>query len=185
VYAPPQAYNPYENKLDIIKDPEVKQFLKENMAAGKQLIDNIKRREETMCRVADHILKFQKDAFRSGFSCIKHLTIKDVAKTLNYHPSTISRTISNKYIQVDDKVIPLKTLLSHSIKKQNGDLVSKTTVKTRIKELVKDEDKTKPLADNAIKTKLEEEGVFIKRRTVAKYRDSLRILPVHLRRNKA
>jgi len=180
-----RLYNPYENKLDIIKDPEVKQFLKENMAAGKQLIDNIKRREETMCRVADHILKFQKDAFRSGFSCIKHLTIKDVAKTLNYHPSTISRTISNKYIQVDDKVIPLKTLLSHSIKKQNGDLVSKTTVKTRIKELVKDEDKTKPLADNAIKTKLEEEGVFIKRRTVAKYRDSLRILPVHLRRNKA
>jgi len=179
-----RLYNPYENKLDVIKDSEVKQFLKENMEAGKQLIDNIKRREETMCRVADHILKFQKESFGNGFSCIRHLTIKDVAEELNYHPSTISRTVSNKYIQIDDKVIPLKTLLSHSIKKQNGDLVSKTTVKNRIKELAKSEDKTAPLSDSAIKKKLEAEGIFIKRRTVAKYRDSLRILPVHLRRNK-
>lgn len=180
-----RLYNPYEHKLELVKDPEVKKFLKENMNAGKQLIDNLKRREETMCRVADHILRQQKDAIKNGLSHIKHLTIKDIAETLNFHPSTISRTISNKYIQINDKVVPLRALLSHSIRKQNGDVVSKTSIKSRIKELVDGEDKKRPLTDSDIKKRLEEEDIYIKRRTVAKYRESLRILPIHLRKDRS
>ena len=111
-------------------------------------------------------------------------TIKDIAEALNLHPSTISRTVSNKYIQINGRVVPLKVLLSHAIKKENGETTSKASVKNRIRELVASEDKSKPLSDNSIKEKLESEGIAIKRRTVAKYRETLRILPTHLRRKK-
>ena len=180
-----RLYNPYENKLDIVKDPEAREFLKKNMDEGKHLISNLKRREETMCRVADYILQFQECYFENGISEIKSLTIKDVGEALNLHPSTISRTVSNKYIQINDKVVPLKILLSQGIKNENGEVASKTSIKNRIKELVDNEDKAKPLSDNKIKEGLEKEEINIKRRTVAKYRESLRILPTHLRRNKA
>ncbi len=179
-----RLYNPYENKLDIVKDPKAREFLKKNMDEGKQLISNLKRREETMCRVADYILQFQKHYFENGLSQIKSLTIKDVGEALNLHPSTISRTVSNKYIQINDKVVPLKVLLSHGIKKENGEITSKTSIKNRIRELVYNEDKSRPLSDNKIKDGLEIEGINIKRRTVAKYRESIRILPTHLRRRK-
>jgi RNA polymerase sigma-54 factor len=180
-----RLYNPYENKLDIIKDPKARKFLKENMEAASGLIDNIKRREETMCRVTEYVLNAQKEAVISRNSGIKTLTIKDVAEALNLHPSTISRTLSNKYIQINGDVLPLKSFLSYGMKKQNGEIESKTSIKNKILELVKGENKLSPLSDNAIKEKLEEAGIAIKRRTVAKYRESLRILPTHLRRTRA
>ena len=179
-----RLYNPYENKLDIVKDPEAREFLKKNMDEGKTLISNLKRREETMCRVADYILQFQKHYFENGISQIKSLTIKDVGEALNLHPSTISRTVSNKYIQIKDKVVPLKVLLSQGIKNGNGEIASKASIKNRIKELVDNENKVRPLSDSKIQEELEKEEINIKRRTVAKYRESLRILPTHLRRNK-
>ena len=179
-----RLYNPYENKLDIVKDPEAREFLKNNMDEAKHLISNLKRREETMCRVADYILQFQKHYFENGLSQIKSLTIKDVGEALNLHPSTISRTVSSKYIQINDKVVPLKILLSHGIRNENGEIASKTSIKNRIRELADNEDKAKPLSDNKIQDVLEKEGINIKRRTVAKYRESLRILPTHLRRRK-
>ncbi len=123
-----KLYNPYENDLDIIKDPEARKFLKENMAAAKGLIDNLKRREETVCKVANYIIDFQRDALVDGHD-IKSLTIKDVAKAVKSHPSTISRTVSNKYVKVNDKVVPLNSLLSHGLKKENGEIQSKTAVK--------------------------------------------------------
>ena len=179
-----RLYNPYENKLEVIKDPEAKEFLKKNISEAKGLIDNLKRREETMCRVADYILKLQKDSIKKDISQIKSLTISDVAKALSVHPSTISRTVSNKYIQIDDKVVALNTLLSHGIKKENGELTSKTSVKGRIRGFVASEDKARPLSDESIKTRLESEGITIKRRKVAKYRESLQILPTYLRRKR-
>jgi RNA polymerase sigma-54 factor len=179
-----KLYNPYENKLDVIKDPEAQRFLKENMEAGRQLIDNIKRREETMCRVANYILNAQKDNLIEGRGEMKTLTARNVAEALNLHPSTVCRTLLNKYIEINNTVIPLKNLLSHGIKKENGDIVSVTNIKNRIKKLVNEESKTTPLHDAAIKIKLQEHGIYIKRRTVAKYRESLRILPYHLRKIK-
>ena len=179
-----RLYNPYEEKLDIIMDEEVKEFLKNNMNAAKQLLDGLKRREETMCRVANFILKFQLDCLENGLSRVKGLTLQDVAKALELHPSTISRTVSNKYIQINDKVMPLKNFLSHSVRKENGETASKTSVKHRIKGLIDSEDKTKPLSDSAITARLKSEGILIERRTVAKYRESLKILPTHLRRKR-
>ena len=180
-----KLYNPYEDKLEIVKDAEVKKFMKENMNGARHLIDNIKRREDTMCRVADYILKFQKDALANGahsIKDIKKLTINDVAAALKLHPSTISRTVSNKYVLVAGETIPLKNLLSHGIKKENGETTSKTSVKDRIREIIKNEDGSKPLSDSKIQSLLEQEGIKIQRRTIAKYRDHLRLLPSSLRR---
>ena len=95
--------------------------MKENMNAAKTLIDNLKRREDTVCKVANYILDFQRDALAEAKHDIKSLTIKDVAKAVNFHPSTISRAVSNKYVQVNDKLLPLNSLLSHGIRKENSD----------------------------------------------------------------
>ncbi len=177
-----KLYNPYENKIAIIKDPEAREFLKKNMTSARGLIDNIKRREETMCRVADYILTFQKESIHKKNGDIKTLTISQIAKHLNLHPSTISRTVSNKYIEIDGKVFALGYFLSHGLKKQNGEITSKVAIKNKIKEFIHQEDKTKPLKDNDVQKKLEAHGIHIKRRTVAKYREALRILPSHLRK---
>jgi RNA polymerase sigma-54 factor len=185
-----RLYNPYEEKLDIIKDPEARKFMKENMNSARHLIDGLKRREETMCKVADYILNFHGDETIKEKAEMKSLTVKDISSALELHPSTITRTVSNKYIQIEDKVVPLKSFLSHGIKKENGELASKTVIKKKISELVKSENKSRPLSDQAIQKLLGQaiqkllgkEGILIKRRTIAKYRTALRILPTHLRK---
>jgi len=177
-----KLYNPYENDFNIIKDPQARQFMKENINAAKTLIDNLKRREDTVCKVASYILSFQRDNLTKDKHDIKTLTIKDVAKAVKFHPSTISRAISHKYIKVNDKVISLNSLMSHGMKNENGEIQSKTAVKTRIEALVKSEDSSSPLTDDAIVDRLKAEGIVLSRRTVAKYRQALRILPAYLRK---
>ena len=180
-----RLFNPYADKLDVIKDPNARKFLKANMEAARNLIDNIKRREETMCKVADFILKKQKENIASGNDDLKTLTLLEIAEALEMHPSTISRTVSNKYVHLNDRVIQLKELLSQGHVKENGDVTSKVNIKNTIKRLIDTEDKTRPTSDSEIQQELEKEGIKIKRRTVAKYRNSQKILPVHLRRKKS
>ncbi len=177
-----KLYNPYENDFNVIKDPEARKFMKENINAAKTLIDNLKRREDTVCKVANYILHFQRDNLTKDKHDIKTLTIKDIAKATNFHPSTISRTISHKYIKVNDKVISLKSLMSHGMKKENGEIHSKTAIKASIEALVRAEDTTRPMTDDLICEKLKNEGILLQRRTIAKYRQSLRILPAYLRK---
>ena len=177
-----RLYNPYEDKLNIIKDPDARKFMKENMDSARGLIDNLKRREETMCKVADYILNFHKDEVINGVDKIKSLTPKDISLALNLHTSTINRTVTNKYIEINDKVAPLKSFLSSGVKKENGEITSKAAVKKRIEELIREEDRTHPLSDKIIQEKLKQEGIVIKRRTIAKYRNALRILPTYLRK---
>jgi len=179
-----RLYNPYASELDIVKDPEAKEFLKKNTKAANQLLDNIKRREDTMCRVAYHMLKVQQDHIEKDKSHFRILTMKELSEALDMHPSTISRTVSNKYIQLNDKVIPLRNLLSHGVKTHTGEHTSKTYIKDMILKLVKNENKARPLSDSAITSGLDNMGVNIKRRTVAKYRESLKILPGHLRKKR-
>jgi len=175
-------YNPYRNEADIIKEPEAREFIKNNESAAKQLIDNLKRREDTICKVASYLLTFQVDSLNKKKGDIKSLTIKDVAKALGLHPSTISRTVSHKYIQIDDKIIRLSGLLSTGMKKADGSAISKAAIKDRISKLIKSEDTAQPLGDDEIKEALRKEGIMIERRTVAKYRNVLKILPRNLRR---
>ena len=143
-------YNPYQNEPDIAGDPQAKQFIKENMDAAKGLIDDLNRREETLHKVANYILRFQQESFNEDKHDIKSLSIKDIAGTLNLHPSTISRTVSHKYIQINDEVIALKTLLSRGMKKTCGAITSQAAIKRKIKDWIKNEDGLKPIKDDAI-----------------------------------
>lgn len=175
-------YNPYEESVDILKDPKAQKFMKENLESAKHLIDNLRRREDTMVNVANYILAHQTDGLTKAGHEIKPLTLKNVAAALNLHPSTISRTVSNKYIQIEDEIIPLSSLLSHGVKKENGEFTSKAAIKKKIEEIVKTEDKKQPLTDSIIQEKLKQEGIVLTRRTIAKYRKALRILPTYLRK---
>ena len=177
-----KLYNPYENDFNIIKDPEARKFMQENINAAKILIDNLKRREDTVCKVANYILTFQRDCLTEDKHDMKTLTIKDVARAVKFHPSTISRTVSHKYIRVNDKVIPLNSLLSHGMTKENGEIQSKTAIKKMIEELVKKEASASPLTDDAISDRLRAGGITLSRRTIAKYRLALHILPAYLRK---
>jgi RNA polymerase sigma-54 factor len=175
-------YNPYKNEADIIKEPEAREFIKNNEQAARHLIDNLKRREDTVCKVASYLLNFQLASLKNKKHDIKSLAINDVAKALGFHPSTISRSLANKYVRIGDEVIALSGLLSGGIAKEGGGIISKTAVKKRLSELIKNERKERPLSDDEIKEALKKEGVLIERRTVAKYRTALRILPKHLRK---
>ena len=177
-------YNPYRENEEVSGDKEAEKFVKENLKSAKGLIDGLKRREDTMYNVTDYIIKFHREEIGRDVNNIKSLTIKKVAEALDMHPSTINRAVSNKYIDINSNVVPLKKLLSHAVKKENGESTSKASVKNAIRELVNNEDKTKPLSDSAVCRALSDRGILIKRRTVAKYRDSLKILPTHLRRKK-
>lgn len=175
-------YNPYEDETEIAKDGEAKKFIKENMGAAKVLIDNLKRREETIYKVTDYVLSFQISGLKEGKHEVKSLTIKDVASALNLHASTISRAISNKYVQIDNEVMPLTAFLSKGVHKKNGEVISKTNIKKKIETIINNEDKIHPLSDEKIRKRLEIEGIKMERRTIAKYRESIRILPAYLRR---
>jgi len=175
-------YNPYEDEAEITKDGEAKKFIKDNMSAAKVLIDNLKRREKTIYKVAHYVLTFQGEALRGDGFHIKSLTIGDVGTALNLHTSTISRAISNKYVQIGDEVLPMKAFLSKGVMKKDGEDISKSNIKKKIEMIIKNEVKAKPISDESIRKQLETEGIDIRRRTVAKYRDSLRILPAHLRK---
>lgn len=177
-----EIYNPYANNEDIVADPEARKFLAENTAMAKGLLTNLKRREETLCKVTEYILKYQREAILTHKGNLKTLTIKDVARALDFHQSTISRAISNKYVQINDNVTPLRDLLTHGMADTNGGVVSKASVKDRIGALIRQEDQRAPLSDGRIQELLEREGFAIKRRTVAKYREELKILPGHLRK---
>lgn len=178
-----KLYNPYEHDFNIIKDPEARKFMRENINAAKTLIDNLKRREDTVCKVANYIIAYQRDALTENSHHIKSLTINEVAKATNFHPSTIGRAVSHKYIQINDKVVPLKSLLSHGMRHKDGGLHSKTSIKKSIEALVKAENTARPASDTEICNILKEvTGIHISRRTVAKYRTAMRILPTHLRK---
>lgn len=152
------------------------------MESAKHLIVNLTRREETIYNVAEFIIKFQIDHLVDEIHEPKSLTAKDVAAALKLHASTISRVVSNKYVQIDNRVFPLKSFLSKGIKNLNGDTTAKAAIKKRIGLLIKNEDKLCPLSDDEIRKCLEKGGVTVKRRTVAKYRNALRISPAYLRK---
>lgn len=180
-----RLYNPYEHDFNIVKDPEARKFMKENMDFAKGLIDGVSRREDTLCKVAGYILKVQKESCLKPGHHIKTLTMQDVAKALNFHPSTVSRAISNKHVRINDKTMPLAGFLSHGVKHRDGETISKTALKEKMRAMVKTEDTAHPLSDGEIRKKLCEDGFSIERRTVAKYRHALRILPVSLRRRRS
>jgi RNA polymerase sigma-54 factor len=160
-------------------------YLRERMRSGKFLIDSIEQRQRTIERITREILKAQADFFEHGVSHLKPLTMTQIADVVGVHETTVSRAIANKYIKTPHGVFEFKYFFTTGYQADSGASVSNTSVKEMIADLINMEDRSKPLSDQELVAKLQEKGLTIARRTVAKYREELGLLPSNLRRDYA
>lgn len=163
-------------------EKEIKKFIKEKIDAAKWFIDAINQRKITLLRVMNLIVEKQRDFFEYGEKHLKPMVYKDIAEPLNLDISTISRVVNGKYVQSPVGIHELKYFFSEGLETENGEAISNKNVKLRIKEIIENEDKSKPLPDDEIAKILNKEGIKIARRTVAKYREQLGIPIAKLRR---
>jgi len=159
-----------------------KNYLAEKVKAAEWLIKSIRQRQRTIFKVTESIVKRQRDFFDFGVEHLKPMILKDVADDIGMHESTISRVTNNKYAHTPRGVYELKFFFNSSVTRANGQDVASESVKRMISELIKSEDVKQPLSDQRIVEILEERGIQLARRTVAKYREQLHILPSNRRK---
>jgi len=168
--------------LKILKDPstpeETKRYLKDKLKTTKELIQAMEQRGKTIIKITDFIINHQKEFFKKGKAGLKPLTLNRVSESTGLDESTISRTVNGKYIDTPSGIFELRDFFSSNVKG-----ISSKLIKEKIKDIVVAEDSKKPLSDNKITQLLKEDGITIARRTVAKYRERLKILPTKLRRS--
>lgn len=164
---------------------ESRGFLRENKRNAEWFIKSIEQRQRTIYRVMESLLKFQHDFFESGPAEMKPLILRDVAEDIGMHESTVSRVTSNKYVHCPQGIYELKYFFSTAVPNADGDTVAAEAIKTRIRQLISNENSAKPLSDNKISELLAKESITVARRTVAKYREQMKILPVKHRRQNA
>ncbi len=157
-------------------------FLKKNLSNAQWLMDAVAQRQHTLLRVINAVLDEQRDFFDYGPEALKPLPMKTIADRLGIHVATVSRAVSEKYLMTPRGVVPLRSFFSGGLATDSGEDVSANAVKATIGEIIENEDKAKPLSDEAIVKKLKESGVEIARRTVAKYRDQLGLPTARMRK---
>ncbi|MFA5256676.1 MAG: RNA polymerase factor sigma-54 [Opitutales bacterium] len=157
-------------------------YIQDKFRSGKFIISSIEQRQLTIERITREILRFQNDFFEEGSSRLKPLTMSQVADEVGVHETTVSRAIASKYIRTPHGVFEFKYFFTPGYKGDDGESVSNTSVKERIAKIIEAENSSKPLSDQQIVGLLGEAGIKIARRTVAKYREELGILPTNLRR---
>ncbi|MGD1211577.1 MAG: RNA polymerase factor sigma-54 [Candidatus Acidiferrales bacterium] len=166
-------------------DRDVRNYVKERFTAAIQLMKNIEQRKHTILRVCHSILRRQSDYLDYGPDHLKPMMIKEVAEEVGVHPSTVSRAVASKYVHTPQGVLELRSFFSESVNGPQGSEMSLLSLKRRVKQMIEEEDTSHPLTDEQITKKLGEEGIHVTRRTVAKYREDLRIPSTHRRRVKA
>lgn len=165
------------------EEREASRFVKQKLDDARGFVEMIKQRNNTLITTMMAIVRLQRDYFLTGdVTLLRPMILQDVADIVGYDVSTISRVTSTKYVQTDFGIIPLKQLFSEGIINDEGDEVTTHSVKQLLKQLIEEEDKNKPLSDEALRSKLKEEGFTIARRTIAKYRDGLGIPIARLRK---
>ena len=168
-----RAYRELLRKKDVSK--ETKSFVKERFRSAMELLKSVDQRQQTIYRACVAIVERQKDFLDRGPSYLKPMLIKDVAEELGVHSSTVSRVVANKHAYTPQGVIALRKFFTSGIESSDGENLSVVQVKERIKAILANEDTQKPLSDQKISRLLNEDGIHITRRTVAKYRDQMRI----------
>src|SRR5690606_2062954 len=153
------------------------EYVQDKLRSAIWLIKSIHQRQRTIYKVAESNVKHQREFFDKGPAFIKPRILRDIANDIGMHESTVSRVTTNKYVHTPRGIFELKYFFNSGISKTDGDSVASESVKLRIKELVEAEDPKNPLSDQKIVELLKKEGIDIARRTVAKYRDVLKILP--------
>ncbi len=177
--------NPYYRKLLNRKeaiDKVTKDYVEERLRSAQWLIKGMEQRNKTIYKVAESIVKFQRDFLDQGISRLKPMVLKDVAEDIGMHESTISRVTTNKYMHTPQGIFPMKYFFSTGFAAGTGTEISSLTVKDAIQKMIKEEDPSTPLKDQQIVDSLKSRGIDIARRTVAKYREELRIPPTSVRK---
>ena len=161
---------------------EVKNYIREKIRAGKFLIKSLHQRQTTIANIGREIVKRQREFMDKGVSHLKPMTMAQVAEVVGVHETTVSRAVSGKYIETPQGVFEMKYFFTAGLQNAHGDDVSNTSVKDMIADIFKDENPSCPLSDQEVVKMLTAKGITIARRTVAKYRDELGILPSNLRK---
>jgi len=159
-----------------------KEYVRNQMRAGKFLINSIDQRQNTIERITKQILEKQADFFDEGVSKLHPMTMSEVAEIIDVHETTVSRAIANKFVSTPHGTFPFKYFFTPGYSGKDGDAVSNTSVKEIIGSIIEQEDSSKPLSDRKIVDLLAEKDIKLARRTVAKYREELGIPPTNLRR---
>jgi len=163
-------------------DVESKEFINQRLNSAHWMIQAIEQRRQTMLKVMNFIVDRQRDFFEKGIEYLKPLTLREVADVISMHESTVSRVTNEKYVQTPRGLLPLKFFFSSGLTTTTGEDASARSIKAQIQKMVDDEDPKDPLTDQQIVQMFEQRGVKIARRTVAKYRDQLGILPARMRK---
>ncbi|MEY4617098.1 MAG: polymerase sigma-54 factor [Pseudomonadota bacterium] len=166
------------------KDPKAQDYIQDKLRSAIWLIKSIHQRNRTIFKVTESLVKHQRDFFDKGPAFLKPMILRDIANDIGMHESTVSRVTTSKYVHTPQGIFELKYFFNSGISSSDGDALASEAVKLKIKDLVAKEDAKKPLSDQQIVDLLKKDGLVIARRTVAKYRDLLRILPSS-RRKKA
>jgi len=173
----------YKSMLPTLtSDAKAKVFVKNSIRDGRFLIKAIAQRQETILKITKEILTIQDGFLDKGSSALKPMTMNEVAEKIEVHPTTVSRAVAGKYLKSPQGITELRSFFSTGYQADGGEVVSNASVKNTIAKLVEAESKQKPLSDAAIEKKLKESGLNVARRTVAKYREQLGILPSYLRK---
>ena len=158
-------------------------YIQEKLRSAIWLIKSIHQRQRTIYRVAESIFRFQREFLDQGVAYLKPLILRDVAEEVQMHESTISRVTTNKYVHTPQGIFELKFFFNSSVPGANGETVASESVKEKIRLLIAHEDPAHPLSDQELTEHLLKQNIYIARRTVAKYREALRVLPSNKRKN--
>lgn len=174
----------YRHLLDREQEPnkDVRNYVKERYASALQLIKNIEQRKQTILRVCQSIVRRQVDFLERGLDELKPMMIKDIAEEIGVHPSTVSRAVASKYAHTPQGVFELRFFFSEAVQGPSGSATPLLILKRRVKKMIEEEDAAHPLTDEQITERLQGEGIRVTRRTVAKYREDMRIPSTHQRR---
>ena len=170
-----------ENKSE--DNAATRDYVKEKLRSALWLIKSVDQRQKTIYKVATSIVRQQQEFLDNGVEHLRPMVLRDVALDISMHESTVSRVVSNKYMHTPQGVFEMRYFFHSGIASVGGDHVSSVTIKQRIKKIVEEENPKRPLSDSKIVKILEDEGLVLARRTIAKYREELRIPPSNQRKN--
>ncbi len=173
--------------LEFMKNPDkipqsAKEYIQNKIRSASWLIKSIYQRQKTIYKVTESIVRLQRDFFEKGVGHLKPMVLKDVAMDIGVHESTVSRVTANKYMQTPHGLFEFKYFFSSGIRKDDGEDIASEIVKEKIRDIIKREDPSSPYSDSEIAEMLMKDGIKIARRTVAKYREMMNILPSHKRK---
>jgi RNA polymerase sigma-54 factor len=176
----------YRRLLDRTQEPDrqVRNYIKERFTAALQLMKNIEQRKQTILRVCEAIVRRQRDFLDYGLDHLRPMMIKDVAEEIGVHPSTVSRAVANKYAHTPQGVFELRYFFSEPVQGPSGAAIPLLTLKRMVKKMIEEEDPAHPLTDEQIAAMLKAKGIHVTRRTVAKYREDMKIPSTHQRRRR-